>query len=199
MIFCKHKRLLRYHVPRAFLKPTGNLLVLLEEENGDPLKVSLDKISVAQVCGHVSETHLPPVVKWLGLKTHNQNNTRKNRDRKPKVQLSCPPKRNISKVLFASFGNPSGDCQNYSTGSCHSSISTAIVEQVKHHLPFYSSLRAPFCCPKIERTDLHVSYDGLLFQVCIGKRRCSILLSKNRFGDPCPGISKTLLVDAQCT
>ncbi|KAM2449598.1 hypothetical protein PS1_019684 [Malus domestica] len=153
-----------YHVPRAFLKPTGNLLVLLEEENGHPLKVSLDKISVAQVCGHVSETHLPPVVKWLGLKTQNQNNTRKNRDRRPKVQLSCPPKRNISKVLFASFGNPSGDCQNYSTGSCHSSISTAIVEQV-----------------------------------CIGKRRCSILLSKNRFGDPCPGISKTLLVDAQCT
>ncbi|XP_068329195.1 LOW QUALITY PROTEIN: beta-galactosidase 16 [Pyrus communis] len=153
-----------YHVPRAFLKPTGNLLVLLEEENGDPLKVSLDKISVAQVCGHVSETHLPPVVKWLGLKTQNQNNTRKNRDRKPKVQLSCPPKRNISKVLFASFGNPSGDCQNYSTGSCHSSISKAIVEQV-----------------------------------CIGKRRCSILVSKNRFGDPCPGISKTLLVDAQCT
>lgn len=148
MIFCKHKRLLRYHVPRAFLKPTGNLLVLLEEENGDPLKVSLDKISVAQVCGHVSETHLPPVVKWLGLKTHNQNNTRKYRDRRPKVQLSCPPKRNISKVLFASFGNPSGDCQNYSTGSCHSSISTAIVEQVSITYRFTAVSELHFVAPK---------------------------------------------------
>lgn len=147
----------------------------------------------------MSETHLPPVVKWLGLKTQNQNNTRKNRDRRPKVQLCCPPKRNISKVLFASFGNPSGDCKNYSTGSCHSSISTAIVEQVSITYRFTAVSELHFVAPKIERTDVHVSYDGLIFQVCIGKRRCSILLSKKRFGDPCPGISKTLLVDAQCT
>ncbi|XVF63364.1 hypothetical protein PTKIN_Ptkin09bG0081900 [Pterospermum kingtungense] len=34
-----------YRVPRAFLKPTNNLLVILEEENGSPLGISLDIIS----------------------------------------------------------------------------------------------------------------------------------------------------------
>ncbi|XP_008219605.1 PREDICTED: beta-galactosidase 16 [Prunus mume] len=153
-----------YNVPRSFLKPTGNLLVLLEEENGDPLGISLDKVSVTQVCGHVSETHLPPVSKWLVQKTQNKNNTKTKLGRRPKIQLSCPPKKSISKVLFSSFGNPSGDCKTYATGSCHSSNSKAIVEQA-----------------------------------CLGKRRCSIPVSLQKFGDPCPSISKTLLVDAQCT
>ncbi|XP_022720179.1 beta-galactosidase 16-like [Durio zibethinus] len=34
-----------YHVPRSFLKPIDNLLVVLEEENGLPLGISLDIIS----------------------------------------------------------------------------------------------------------------------------------------------------------
>ncbi|PQM33125.1 beta-galactosidase 16 [Prunus yedoensis var. nudiflora] len=101
-----------YHVPLSFLKPTGNLLVLLEEENGDPLGISLDK-------------------------------------------FHCPPKKSISKVLFSSFGNPSGDCKTYATGSCHSSNSKAIVEQA-----------------------------------CLGKRRCSIPVSLQKFGDPCPASVK---------
>lgn len=33
--------LFRYHVPRSFVKLSGNLLVLLEEEGGDPLGISL--------------------------------------------------------------------------------------------------------------------------------------------------------------
>jgi hypothetical protein len=35
-----------YHIPRAFLKPSGNLLVVFEEEGGDPLGISLNTISV---------------------------------------------------------------------------------------------------------------------------------------------------------
>ncbi|GLT84966.1 hypothetical protein SLE2022_031710 [Rubroshorea leprosula] len=35
-----------YNVPRSFLKPTGNLLVLLEEEFGDPLQITLDTVSI---------------------------------------------------------------------------------------------------------------------------------------------------------
>ncbi|MBA0702381.1 hypothetical protein Goari_022451, partial [Gossypium aridum] len=34
-----------YHVPRSFLKPKDNLLVILEEQNGSPLGISLDIIS----------------------------------------------------------------------------------------------------------------------------------------------------------
>ncbi|CAH8280714.1 unnamed protein product [Arabidopsis lyrata] len=35
-----------YHIPREFLKPSGNLLVVFEEEGGDPLGISLNTISV---------------------------------------------------------------------------------------------------------------------------------------------------------
>uniref|UniRef100_A0A7N2MR89 beta-galactosidase n=1 Tax=Quercus lobata TaxID=97700 RepID=A0A7N2MR89_QUELO len=35
-----------YHVPRSFLKPSGNLLVLLEEAVGNPLQISLNIVSI---------------------------------------------------------------------------------------------------------------------------------------------------------
>lgn len=34
----------RFHVPRSFLKPRGNLLVLFEEEYGNPLKISIGTV-----------------------------------------------------------------------------------------------------------------------------------------------------------
>ncbi|OMO93602.1 Glycoside hydrolase, family 35 [Corchorus capsularis] len=36
-----------YNVPRAFLKSKGNLLVILEEEYGDAVKITLDSVSVS--------------------------------------------------------------------------------------------------------------------------------------------------------
>ncbi|KAJ8509607.1 hypothetical protein OPV22_000041 [Ensete ventricosum] len=41
-----------YHVPRSFLKPSNNLLLLFEEMGGDPRSITVDAISVARVCGH---------------------------------------------------------------------------------------------------------------------------------------------------
>jgi hypothetical protein len=120
----------RYNVPRSFLKPKGNLLVLFEEEEeGNPLGISIDTVSITRVCGTVTSSYPPPVISWVG---QNQIRTkqRKNHGRMPKVQLRCPPRRNISKILFASFGTPLGDCENYEKGSCHSSNSSAIVEKV---------------------------------------------------------------------
>ncbi|KAJ6405348.1 hypothetical protein OIU84_013330 [Salix udensis] len=84
------------HIPRSFLKPSGNLLVLLEEEKGNPLGISIGTMSTTKVCGHVSSSYPPPA--------------------------------------------------------------------------------------------------------CLGKERCSIpVSSKNFHGDPCPGIAKSLLVDAKCS
>ncbi|GMJ15178.1 beta-galactosidase 16 [Hibiscus trionum] len=147
----------RYNVPRSFLKRRGNLLVILEEENGYPLGISIDTVSITKVCGHVSDSHLQPVISW-----QQQNRTEdKHPGRRPKVQLQCPPGRSISRILFASYG----DCENYSIGTCHS----------------FTSL------PTIEKA-------------CLGKRICSIPVWSKRFGnDPCPGVPKTLLVDAKCT
>ncbi|GLT47141.1 hypothetical protein SLA2020_208550 [Shorea laevis] len=144
-----------YHVPRAFLKPADNLLVILEEEDGYPLGISIDTVSINKVCSHVSDSHLPPVI-----------TQQKQRGRRPKLQLGCSPGRNISRILFASFGTPSGDCQSYyaSNTNCHSPNSLAIVEKA-----------------------------------CVGKSMCSIPVWSKKFGgDPCPGMPKSLLVDAEC-
>lgn len=38
----------RYHVPRSFLKDTGNnVLVLFEEMGGNPVHISLNTVSIA--------------------------------------------------------------------------------------------------------------------------------------------------------
>ncbi|XP_022141450.1 beta-galactosidase 16 isoform X2 [Momordica charantia] len=152
-----------YNVPRSFLEPTGNQLIILEEETGNPLGISLDAVSISKTCGQVSESHYPQVASWIGAKKQRAN--RKNRSRKPKLLLSCPHDKNISNILFASFGTPTGDCQSYATGACHSPKSRAIVEHA-----------------------------------CLGKTKCSIPITNLNFrGDPCPRVTKTLLVDAQCT
>ncbi|KAK1433352.1 hypothetical protein QVD17_10262 [Tagetes erecta] len=146
-----------YNVPRSFLKPTRNLLVLFEEEHGNPLNISLDVVSINKVCGHVSDSHPPRINSW-GV--HGHFHLR----RRPSVHLRCPKKRIISKIVFASHGNPVGDCESYSIGNCHSPNSQQIVENA-----------------------------------CIGKRQCLISHTTEVFGDdPCPGTSKTLLVDALC-
>ncbi|KAH7851872.1 hypothetical protein Vadar_017638 [Vaccinium darrowii] len=134
-----------YNVPRSFLRRTGNLLVLLDEEYGNPLDISIGTVSITKVCGHVYEEYPG----WI----------------KPKrLQLQCPRNKKISKIIFASFGTPSGGCGSYAIGSCHSSNSRAIVEKA-----------------------------------CLWKRKCSIRPSYRTFRrDPCPGIPKALLVDAQC-
>ncbi|PON73223.1 Glycoside hydrolase [Parasponia andersonii] len=154
-----------YNVPRSFLKPSGNLLILIEEEIGNPLWISLDRVVRTRACAQVSDSHLPPVSSWVVEKQRRDGKKYRQGCRKtvPYVQLSCRPGNSISKILFASYGTPFGNCQSYAQGSCHASNSKTIVEQD-----------------------------------CLGKRSCSISVTSKRFGDPCPGLPKTLVVDAQC-
>ncbi|KAJ0959700.1 hypothetical protein J5N97_000644 [Dioscorea zingiberensis] len=49
---------------------------------------------------------------------------------RPKVQLYCHQGKRISVIDFASYGSPTGDCPNYSVGSCHSNSSKTVVEEV---------------------------------------------------------------------
>ncbi|KAJ0026159.1 hypothetical protein Pint_08133 [Pistacia integerrima] len=120
-------------------------------------------IAITKVYGHVNNSHLPRVSSWVRQSQRGDTNIKK--QQRPEVQLNCPQGRNISKILFASFGTPKGDYKSYAMGSCHSSNSRAIVEKA-----------------------------------CTGKGRCSVPYSNQYFGgDPCPGIPKALLVDAQCT
>lgn len=103
-----------YHVPRSFLKQSGNLLVLFEEMGGNPLDITINTVSITQVCGKVSESHSPSVLA---------------RGRLPRIHLQCYGRKSISSIDFASYGGPVGDCQSYSLGSCHSNASKSVIEK----------------------------------------------------------------------
>ncbi|PQQ03842.1 beta-galactosidase [Prunus yedoensis var. nudiflora] len=47
----------KYHVPRSWLKPTQNLVVVVEQLGGDPSKITLVKRSVTGVCANLQEHH----------------------------------------------------------------------------------------------------------------------------------------------
>lgn len=111
-------------MPRSWLKPTQNLLVLFEELGGDPTKISLVKRSVTSVCADVTEYH-PNIRNW-----QIENYGRTEEFHKPKVHLHCGPGQSISSIKFASFGTPSGTCGSFQQGTCHAPTSYAILEKV---------------------------------------------------------------------
>lgn len=112
-----------YHVPRSWLKPTQNLLVLFEELGGDPTKISLVTRSVTSVCADVTEYH-PNIRNW-----QIENYGRAEEFHKPKVHLHCGPGQSISSIKFASFGTPSGTCGSFQQGTCHAPTSYTILEK----------------------------------------------------------------------
>ncbi|URD97752.1 beta-galactosidase [Musa troglodytarum] len=113
-----------YHVPRSWLQPTRNLLVVFEELGGDATKISLAKRSVSSVCADVSEWH-PTIKNW-----HIENYGQPEEHHKPKVHLRCAPGQFISVIKFASYGTPIGTCGNFQQGACHSPNSAAILEKM---------------------------------------------------------------------
>ncbi|KAI0508070.1 hypothetical protein KFK09_014204 [Dendrobium nobile] len=100
-----------YHVPRSWLNPTGNLMVLFEEWAGDPTGISMATRNVGSICAHVSEWQ-PSMISW---RTKDYKN--------PKVHLSCEQGKRMTTIKFASFGNPQGACGYYSVGNCHANKS----------------------------------------------------------------------------
>lgn len=112
-----------YHVPRSWFKPSGNTLVVFEEKGGDPTKISLGRRLVTKICGFISENY-----PTADLDSWDQN-TDQTGEGKGTLRLSCPENTIISSVNFASYGNPSGSCGHFSTGNCHSSSTTLVVEK----------------------------------------------------------------------
>ncbi|KAI3451011.1 hypothetical protein Pfo_007676 [Paulownia fortunei] len=112
-----------YHLPRSWLKPTQNLLVLFEELGGDSTRVTLVKRSVTTVCADVTEYH-PNIKNW---KIESYGRTEE--FHKPKVHLHCGPGQSISSIKFASFGTPLGICGNFQQGTCHAPTSYTILEK----------------------------------------------------------------------
>ncbi|XP_057542581.1 beta-galactosidase 3-like [Amaranthus tricolor] len=113
-----------YHVPRSWLKPTRNLIVLFEETGGDPTKISLVKRSMNTICAQVSETHR--TIKSFQVENYGSTTQE---FYIPKVHLQCAPNQHISSITFASFGTPVGTCGSFTEGSCHASTSNDVLEK----------------------------------------------------------------------
>lgn len=114
----------RYHVPRSWLKPNGNILVLFEEKGGDPTQISFATKQLQSLCAHVSQSHPPQIDLW---------NSDKESERKigPALLLECPDHNHvISSIKFASYGTPLGTCGNFYHGRCSSNKALSIVQKV---------------------------------------------------------------------
>ncbi|PUZ42698.1 hypothetical protein GQ55_9G602600 [Panicum hallii var. hallii] len=111
-----------YHVPRSWLQPTRNLLVVFEELGGDSSKIALVKRSVSSVCADVSEDH-PNIKKWQ-IESYGEREYHR-----AKVHLRCAPGQSISAIKFASFGTPMGTCGSFQQGDCHSANSHTVLEK----------------------------------------------------------------------
>lgn len=111
-------------MPRSWLKPTQNLLVLFEELGGDPTRISLAKRSVTSVCADVTEYH--PMIKNWQIESYGKTQE----FHKPKVHLRCGPGQSISSIKFASFGTPLGTCGTFQQGTCHAPTSYSTLEKV---------------------------------------------------------------------
>ncbi|KAM3352988.1 hypothetical protein ACQJBY_024266 [Aegilops geniculata] len=148
-----------YHVPRSWFHPSGNTLVVFEEQGGDPTKITFSRRVATSVCSFVSENYPS-----IDLESWDKSISAEN-PVAAKVQLSCPKGKNISSVKFASFGDPSGTCRSYQQGICHHPDSVSVVEKA-----------------------------------CLNINSCTVSLSDEGFGaDPCPGVTKTLAIEADCS
>ncbi|CAN7051306.1 hypothetical protein IGI04_027212 [Brassica rapa subsp. trilocularis] len=113
-----------YHVPRSWIKPSGNTLVLLEEMGGDPTKISFaTKHTGSNLCLKVSESHPAPVDTWTSDSKFSNRTS-------PVLSLKCPVSTQvISSIRFASFGTPTGSCGSFSHGRCSSARSLSVVQK----------------------------------------------------------------------
>ncbi|KAL7153832.1 hypothetical protein ABFS83_04G194900 [Erythranthe nasuta] len=112
----------QYHVPRSWLKPTGNTLVVLEEIGGDPTMISFATRELGLLCGKVSENYPAPLDLW--------DSNYLTRVTKPTLLLECPsPSQVIKRLQFVSFGNPHGGCGGYTHGRCRSNRARRVIHR----------------------------------------------------------------------
>ncbi|KAG8371341.1 hypothetical protein BUALT_Bualt13G0077600 [Buddleja alternifolia] len=119
----KRQPLICYHVPRSWLQPTANILVLFEEAGGDPTQISFAMRETTNICSRISENHPAPLDMWA-----SDEETRKITG--PTLLLNCPsPNQVISEIKFASFGTPRGTCGSFRHGRCSKKDAISIVQK----------------------------------------------------------------------
>lgn len=117
----------RYHIPRSFLKPKNNLLVIFEETGGKPEKIEIQTVNRNIICSVITEYHPPLVKSW----ERKDNIFRAIVDPvKTGSHLSCPDNKVMNAIEFASFGDADGACGYFYHGKCNSPKALQVVEQV---------------------------------------------------------------------
>ncbi|MQM21984.1 hypothetical protein Taro_055029 [Colocasia esculenta] len=115
-----------YHIPRAFLKPKDNLMIIFEETGGNPEEIVIITARRDNICSVVADYHPAHVKSWARQDNQIQSVVQ---DVKPRAELQCPDGKVISAISFASFGNPTGICGNLVKGSCDASSTKSVVEK----------------------------------------------------------------------
>ncbi|EPS74283.1 beta-galactosidase, partial [Genlisea aurea] len=103
-----------YHIPRSYLKPKNNLMVVFEEIGGNPEEIKIVTVNRDTICSIITEYHPPHVQTW----ERKDNQFRSIVDPIKAAYLNCPDGKVIEKVEFASFGNSDGACGAFQPGSC---------------------------------------------------------------------------------
>uniref|UniRef100_A0A1D1YC75 Beta-galactosidase n=2 Tax=Anthurium amnicola TaxID=1678845 RepID=A0A1D1YC75_9ARAE len=111
-----------YHIPRSWVHPGENLIVLHEELGGDPSRITVSTRKGQYVCAHVSESDLPPVDSW------KMNANVQFVD--PEIRLACDRGWKFASITFASFGTPQGQCGEFSHGTCKADGVLQLVQEV---------------------------------------------------------------------
>ncbi|KAL2937117.1 Beta-galactosidase 14 [Bienertia sinuspersici] len=114
-----------YHLPRSFLKPKDNLLVILDEAGGNIDTVQIETVNRDSICTRISEDWPADVWSWK----RKGNEIVADGDPQLKATLKCPNDKVINRIEFASFGNPIGVCGLFILGNCTSPNSVKVVEQ----------------------------------------------------------------------
>ncbi|KAL6525981.1 hypothetical protein OROHE_015505 [Orobanche hederae] len=116
-----------YHIPREFLRPKGNLLVVFEETGGNPEKIEILTVNRDTICSVITEYHPPHIKTW----ERKDNQFRNITDPIKAAYLTCPDGHKvIKKVEFASFGNSEGACGAFKPGPCDSTKVRDLVEKL---------------------------------------------------------------------
>lgn len=124
----------RYHIPRSYIKPKDNLIVVFEEEHANPEKIEFLLVNRDIICSYITEYDPPHVRSWARKDDRIKTVVD---DVRPAAHLKCPNHKKFIKVEFASFGDPYGACGGFVLGNCTSPLSKQIVEEVIFYLIFF--------------------------------------------------------------
>ena len=106
--------------------PERNSIVLFEEQSGNPDAITFATRMPWQICSHVSDSHAFP----LSVDSWTRRSNLTSAPPRAPLSLECAVGQFISRINFASYGTPSGDCGvGFVLSSCHANTSADVLSK----------------------------------------------------------------------